>query len=112
VLTHQERWDGGGYPLGLKGTAIPLEARLFAVVDTFDAIRSDRPYRQGRSYSVAREIIAAESGRQFDPAVVAAFLTIPESDWAAIAAQVILEKADPTAEDYCFLELSVGDQAK
>lgn len=81
VLTHQERWDGHGYPLGLQGAAIPLAARLFAIVDTFDAIRSDRPYRKGRDYATAAHIIASESGKQFDPSLVKAFLRIPETEW-------------------------------
>jgi putative nucleotidyltransferase with HDIG domain len=84
VLTHQERWDGHGYPLGQAGQDIPLASRLFAIVDTFDAIRSDRPYRKGRDYATACQIIASESGKQFDPQVVAAFLRIPEAEWATL----------------------------
>ncbi len=91
VLAHQERWDGTGYPLRLKGEAIPLGARLFAVADTYDALTSDRPYRRGRAYAAAREIIAAEAGKQFDPQAVAAFLAIPQSEWEAIRAQVMDE---------------------
>lgn len=81
VYTHQERWDGTGYPRGLAGEAIPLGARIFAIADTFDAITSDRPYRPGRSYSFARTEIEAGSGTQFDPNVVRAFLQIPEIEW-------------------------------
>jgi putative nucleotidyltransferase with HDIG domain len=84
VLAHQERWDGSGYPRGLQHEEIPLFARLFAIVDTFDAILSDRPYRRGRPYSVAREIIQEESGRQFEPDLVAAFLRIPQEEWESI----------------------------
>lgn len=84
VLMHQERWDGTGYPFGLKGLEIPLFSRLFAIVDTFDAILSDRPYRKGRPYVVARDIILSESGRQFDPALVEAFHQVPPEDWEAI----------------------------
>jgi putative nucleotidyltransferase with HDIG domain len=77
VLAHQERWDGGGYPRGLKGAQIPLGARIFAIADTLDAMTSDRPYRRGVSYDEARAEIARCSGTQFDPACVEAFLSIP-----------------------------------
>jgi HD-GYP domain-containing protein (c-di-GMP phosphodiesterase class II) len=78
VLTHHERYDGTGYPQGLRGDEIPLSARIFAVADTLDAMTSDRPYRRALPYSVAREEIIRESGRQFDPEVVKQFLTIPQ----------------------------------
>ncbi len=67
VLTHHEFYDGTGYPQGLAGEEIPLGARVFTIADTMDAMMSDRPYRQGRSYAVARAEIEHESGRQFDP---------------------------------------------
>jgi ribonuclease P protein subunit RPR2 len=73
VRSHHERWDGAGYPDGLAGEEIPLGARIFAVVDTLDAITSDRPYRRARSWRVAHHEILAASGKQFDPAVVDAF---------------------------------------
>jgi response regulator RpfG family c-di-GMP phosphodiesterase len=73
VRSHHERWDGAGYPDGLAGTEIPLGARIFAVVDALDAMTSDRPYRRARSWYEAALEIARESGRQFDPRVVAAF---------------------------------------
>ena len=91
VLAHQEKWDGTGYPFGLKGDAIPLGARLFAIADTFDALTSDRPYRKGRPYEVARQIIAEESGRQFDPRAVEAFLAVPPEEWVQIRAFVMQE---------------------
>jgi hypothetical protein len=78
LLTHHERYDGTGYPRGLKADEIPLGARIFAVADTLDAMTSDRPYRKAVPFSAAREEIARESGRQFDPEVVEAFLAIPE----------------------------------
>jgi putative nucleotidyltransferase with HDIG domain len=81
VYAHQERWDGTGYPRGLKGNQIPLGARLFGIADTLDAIMSDRPYRAAQPFSAAREEIVRWSGRQFDPEVVKIFLTIPESIW-------------------------------
>jgi response regulator RpfG family c-di-GMP phosphodiesterase len=84
VLAHHERWDGTGYPRGIAGEAICLGARIFAVVDAFDAITSDRPYRRGRDYAAARAEIVRCSGTQFDPRVVAAFCSVPENDWAHI----------------------------
>jgi response regulator RpfG family c-di-GMP phosphodiesterase len=74
VRSHHERWDGGGYPDALEGTDIPLSARVFAVADALDAMTSNRPYRQARPWKVAGQEIIAESGRQFDPRVVAAFV--------------------------------------
>ena len=82
VLAHQERWDGGGYPRGLKGAEIPLGARIFAIADTLDAMTSDRPYRRGVSYGDARAEIARCSGTQFDPACVAGFLGITVEELA------------------------------
>jgi HD-GYP domain-containing protein (c-di-GMP phosphodiesterase class II) len=70
VHHHHERWDGGGYPDGLKGEEIPLWARIFAVVDALDAITAERPYRAARSYEQALAEIRAHAGSQFDPAVV------------------------------------------
>ncbi|MDR5696761.1 MAG: HD domain-containing phosphohydrolase [Armatimonadota bacterium] len=71
---HHERWDGTGYPGGLRGPQIPLAARVFAVVDVWDALRSDRPYRRAWSDEMARAYIAQQAGRQFDPEVVRVFL--------------------------------------
>ncbi|MBI2313924.1 MAG: HD domain-containing protein [Betaproteobacteria bacterium] len=74
VLAHQERFDGSGYPRGLSGKEIPLGARLFAVIDTLDAMTSDRPYREALAYDVAKSEILRLSGTQFDPAAVEAFV--------------------------------------
>jgi putative nucleotidyltransferase with HDIG domain len=74
VRAHHERFDGNGYPDGLKGEQIPFIARIIAVADTFDAITSDRPYRQKKMAEVAIQIIKDNSGTQFDPIVVSAFL--------------------------------------
>jgi HD-GYP domain-containing protein (c-di-GMP phosphodiesterase class II) len=78
LLMHHERYDGKGYPRGLKGDEINLGARIFAIADTLDAMTSDRPYRKALSFSDARQEITRESGRQFDPEVVKAFLSIPQ----------------------------------
>ena len=87
VLTHQERYDGTGYPQGLVGDEIPLGSRIFAVADTLDAMTSDRPYRRALPFSQAREEIERESGHQFDPEVVWAFLSIPEMVWEKIRSE-------------------------
>jgi hypothetical protein len=76
VLAHHERWDGGGYPRGLKGESIPLGSRIFALCDTFDAIISDRPYRMGQTPEAAFAEILRCAGTQFDPKVVEAFEAI------------------------------------
>jgi HD-GYP domain-containing protein (c-di-GMP phosphodiesterase class II) len=77
---HHEKWDGSGYPRGLKGEEIPLAARIFAVVDVWDALRSDRPYRKGWTTEQIREYLIAESGKHFDPQVVDAFLMLLETE--------------------------------
>ena len=86
VLAHQEHFDGSGYPRGLKGEEIPLGARIFAVADTLDAMTSDRPYRSALSLNEAKEEIKRCSGTQFDPRVVDAFLSIPDSTWKELRA--------------------------
>jgi PAS domain S-box-containing protein len=76
VAYHHERWDGSGYPWGLRGEAIPLAARIFAVADAFDAITNDRPYRRARPRAMAVAAIERGAGSQFDPAVVSKFVPI------------------------------------
>src|SRR5216684_225638 len=88
VYTHQERFDGTGYPRGLKGNEIPLGARIFAVADTLDAITSDRPYRPAQSLSAAREEIKRWAGRQFDTEVVRKFLEMPASIWEDLRKEI------------------------
>jgi HD-GYP domain-containing protein (c-di-GMP phosphodiesterase class II) len=85
VLMHHERFDGSGYPKGLKGEEIPLGARIFAIADTLDAITSDRPYQRASSFEPAREVIRRLSGTGFDPQVVSVFLNLPEHIWPTIA---------------------------
>jgi putative nucleotidyltransferase with HDIG domain len=84
VAQHHEKWDGSGYPLGLRGAQIDLNARIFAVADAFDAITSDRVYRAGRSYDEALAELDAFAGRQFDPRIVEAFRRVPREEWDAI----------------------------
>lgn len=88
VYTHQERFDGKGYPRGLSGEEIPLGARIFAVADALDAITSDRPYRKGTSFEGACEEIARYSGQQFDPRVVEVFLTMPIEAWTDLRDEI------------------------
>ncbi len=88
VYCHQEHYDGSGYPRGIQGREIPIGARIFAVGDTLDAITSDRPYRQARSFDAAREEILRCSGTQFDPAVVEVFLRIPNELWQELRSEI------------------------
>lgn len=76
VYCHHERWDGSGYPRGLKGVEIPLSARTFAVVDVWDALVADHPYRRGWSADNVILYIKDQAGKMFDPQVVTAFLTL------------------------------------
>jgi HD-GYP domain-containing protein (c-di-GMP phosphodiesterase class II) len=70
---HHEKWDGSGYPRGLKGEEIPLMARVFSVIDGWDALRSNRPYRKALSDEEALKIIEANAGKSYDPEIVAKF---------------------------------------
>lgn len=76
--SHHEKWDGSGYPMGLKGEAIPLVARIFAISDVFDALTSNRPYRKAWSVEKTLDYLRSQSGRHFDPKIVEAFLSIIE----------------------------------
>jgi putative two-component system response regulator len=76
ALTHHERWDGSGYPAGLAGPAIPLIGRIVAIADVFDALTNERPYKDAWPVADAVAEITAQSNRQFDPEVVAAFLMV------------------------------------
>ena len=80
VRTHHERFDGGGYPRGLRGEQIPLAARIFAIADSFDAMTSDRPYRSALSTEEAVAEVRAGSGTQFDPLCVEAFEALAAED--------------------------------
>jgi putative nucleotidyltransferase with HDIG domain len=85
VLSHQERFDGSGYPRGLAGEQIPLSARIFALADTFDAMTSNRPYRAAVPPETARVEIERYVGTQFDPACAAAFLSLNVAELSALA---------------------------
>jgi len=87
ILAHHERWDGSGYPRGLKGDEIPLTARIFAVADTVDAMTSDRPYRSALPYQDARYEIERKAGIHFDSQVAGVFLNLPNKTWEAVREQ-------------------------
>jgi cyclic di-GMP phosphodiesterase len=88
VYSHQERFDGTGYPRGLSGDQIPLGARVFAIADTFDAVTSDRPYRAAQSISSGRREIERQSGKQFDPDIVKVFLSVSEQIWQELRSEI------------------------
>jgi HD-GYP domain-containing protein (c-di-GMP phosphodiesterase class II) len=84
VWQHHERFDGKGYPKGLKGKEIVIGARIFAIIDTYDAMTSDRPYRKGLPHEVAIEEINKCQGTQFDPDIVEAWNRIPKAHLLAL----------------------------
>ena len=102
VLLHHERWDGGGYPLGLAGAQLPLLARIHHLAETYTAMREDRPYRSSTSEAEARAEILRAAGTQFDPAVVDAFGRIPAPEWEAPVLQLpsaALQLVDPPLDE-------------
>jgi HD-GYP domain-containing protein (c-di-GMP phosphodiesterase class II) len=84
ISHHHERWDGSGYPLGLKGAEIPLQARIFAVVDVFDALTSSRTYRKKSTAAEAIRYLKIQSGSLFDPSIVQAFTRLPYKDFIQV----------------------------
>jgi putative nucleotidyltransferase with HDIG domain len=94
VAQHHEKWDGSGYPLGLRGEDIDICARIFAVADAYDAITSDRVYRRGKPYEAAAEELELWAGRQFDAEVVAAFHRVPKEDWLELHRISLLPKEE------------------
>ena len=88
IRHHHERWDGTGYPDGLAAEAIPLSARIFAVADAFDALTTDRPYRQASTLAQARVIIMQSTGTHFDPAVIEVFESLPDEALERIRLEV------------------------
>lgn len=95
VLQHQERWDGKGYPAGLKEKEICVGARIFHIVDAYDAITSDRPYRRAQDYAAARQEIARCSNTQFDPELVSIWLDIAAEAWDRLRAEVCRDGEEP-----------------
>ena len=94
VAQHHEKWDGSGYPVGLRGDEIDVCARIFSVADAFDAITSNRVYRKGKPYHAAAEELDLWAGKQFDPKVVEAFHRVPQQDWDELRDQSLIRQAD------------------
>ncbi len=92
VAQHHEKWDGSGYPLGLKAEEIDICARIFSVADAFDAITSDRVYRKGRPYEAAAQELDEWVDRQFDPKIVDAFHRVPQEDWDELRRRSLTRK--------------------
>jgi putative nucleotidyltransferase with HDIG domain len=92
VAQHHEKWDGSGYPLGLKAEEIDICARIFSVADAFDAITSDRVYRKGRPYEAAAQELDEWIDRQFDPKVVEAFHRVAPEDWEELRQRSLMRK--------------------
>ncbi|MBT9330976.1 HD domain-containing phosphohydrolase [Paracidobacterium acidisoli] len=88
VYSHQEHFDGSGYPRGLRDEQIPLGARIFAVADTLDAITSDRPYRRASTFEAAKREIIRCSGTQFDPRVVNVYVQLPDQLWEDLRSEI------------------------
>jgi HD-GYP domain-containing protein (c-di-GMP phosphodiesterase class II) len=97
VLQHHERVDGSGYPEGLVGDAISLDARIFAVADCYDALVSDRPYRAGLPHERVIEMIKEGSGRHFDPRVIEAFLHFMRQEEKKESKSAVNAAAEPSA---------------
>jgi putative nucleotidyltransferase with HDIG domain len=91
-LCHHEAWDGSGYPAGTAGSAIPLHARIFAVVDTYDALRSQRPYKPAHSHREALALLREAAGARLDPAIVASFAAETAATWDRLAASASGER--------------------
>lgn len=95
VYAHQEKFDGTGYPKGLRGEEIPLGARIFAIADSLDAMTSDRPYRKGTNFAAATKEIARCARQQFDPEIVELFLSMPSETWPDLRTEI--GKLSPSA---------------
>lgn len=94
VAQHHEKWDGSGYPFELRGEEIDIGARIFAVVDAFDAMTSDRVYRRGCSYENALAELERCAGTQFDSAIVEAFRRVPREDWEILRRRSLVERQE------------------
>lgn len=106
VAAHHERWDGAGYPLGLKGEKIPLGARIFAVADAYDAMTSDRPYRAGLPPADALAEVQRNAGSQFDPVIVSIFVQLVQEGAVLLAASSVTETASAGLEAAFFFRRS------
>ena len=100
ALTHHERWDGSGYPLGLSGAQIPLESRIVALADVFDALTSQRPYKPACPEDKALRIVRAQVGEHFDPEIYAGFLKALD-DVRAVRARLVDAREDPFSDGPC-----------
>jgi putative two-component system response regulator len=108
--THHEKWDGAGYPMGMAGQAIPLEARIVAIADVFDALTHERPYKPAFSQEAALEILAQSSGSHFDPAVHEAFLlSLPRIE---VVQHRFADHVDFAAPDDSTLDQETPDEAR
>lgn len=96
VLFHHEHYDGSGYPYGLIGEEIPLEARIFALADSLDALTSYRPYKEEKSFEEALRAIEKGRGSQFDPLLLDGFLSIPKEEWQQVRAETPVSLSLPT----------------
>ncbi len=104
ALSHHERWDGGGYPLGLRGNDIPISGRIVAITDVFDAITSERVYKEAWPIEQALEYLMEMRGKQFDPDIVDAFFAIENQ-----MTSVRRSKCDAPASKPIILQLIEGD---
>ena len=105
VAQHHEKWDGSGYPIGLRGEEIDICARIFAVADAFDAITSDRVYRRAQTYEAAALELDDWADRQFDPKVVEAFHRVPKEDWEELRIRSLMRER--SASDWRPLGVSI-----
>jgi len=110
VAQHHERWDGEGYPFGIRGEDIDIGARIFAVVDAFDAMVSDRVYRRGCSYEDAVKELERCAGTQFDPMIVQAFKAIPKEDWEILRRRSLMDKQEISSFQTVVAELVYSRQ--
>ncbi len=110
VAQHHEKWDGTGYPYAIRGEDIDIGARIFAVVDAFDAMVSDRVYRKGCSYQDALEELERFAGTQFDPLIVEAFKAIPKEDWEILRQRSLAEKQEVSSFQSVLAELVFSRQ--
>lgn len=106
IYTHQECFDGSGYPRGLRGEEIHIGARIFAIADTLDAMTSNRPYRKANSIAAARNEVLRCSGTQFDPAIVDVFMATPDSLWQDLREGILREGPSFSPFSYSFGEIS------